>query len=165
MFLSHTTTMTSVVGKQMFEGVGAPVHVDESTAAIDPTLDSCCQREVSYIHSRFAALHSMHFCVFLCSQTLAHVLSFVVYTYADYTHCRLKQTASKVQSKRHFVPMIVSLKLKTNVSNSTHLATVAVHSKHSISYMDLVLVVVVAAAMIRILMVEIMNCWLLRRKS
>eukprot|EP00986_Skeletonema_menzelii_P000727 scaffold205_cov179-Skeletonema_menzelii.AAC.9 len=38
-------SMTST-GKQMFEGVGAPVRVDKSTALIDPTLDSCCQREI-----------------------------------------------------------------------------------------------------------------------
>eukprot|EP00985_Skeletonema_marinoi_P027377 scaffold22381_cov139-Skeletonema_marinoi.AAC.5 len=46
-FFLHTNraTMTST-SKQMFEGVGAPIHVDKSTAGIDPTLDSCCQREI-----------------------------------------------------------------------------------------------------------------------
>ena len=32
--------------KQMFEGVGAPVNVADTDGYIDPTLDSCCQREV-----------------------------------------------------------------------------------------------------------------------
>ena len=68
----------------------------------------------------------------------------------------MKQTASKVQSKRHFVPMIVSPKLKTNVGNSTVVARV-VHSDHSILCMDLVLGVDVDVVMIQILMVEIMN--------
>ena len=32
----------------MFEGVGAPINVDQTDGQyIDPTLDSCCQREVN----------------------------------------------------------------------------------------------------------------------
>jgi hypothetical protein len=79
-------------------------------------------------------------------------------------HHRLKQTASKVQSKKHFVPTIVSPKLKTNVGNSTTLVVAVVHSDHSILCMDLVLGVDVDAVMIQILMVEIMNCWRLQRR-
>ena len=40
--MSSTTTQ-----KQMFEGLGAPVNVAQTEGQhIDPTLDSCCQREV-----------------------------------------------------------------------------------------------------------------------
>lgn len=32
---------------QLFEGIGAPVNVSQTEGQyIDPTLDSCCQREV-----------------------------------------------------------------------------------------------------------------------
>ena len=37
---------SSTAGRQMFEGIGAPVHLDRIDAGMDPTLDSCCQREV-----------------------------------------------------------------------------------------------------------------------
>ena len=69
----------------------------------------------------------------------------------------MKQTASKVQSKRHSVPTTVLPKLKTNVGNSTTLVARVVHSDHSILCMDLVLGVDVDVVMIQILMVEIMN--------
>ena len=39
--------MISTRTKQMFEGVGAPVNVAQTDGCSDPTLDSCCQREVS----------------------------------------------------------------------------------------------------------------------
>ena len=36
------------MSNRLFEGIGAPVDVPkEDGAPIDPTLDSCCQREVS----------------------------------------------------------------------------------------------------------------------
>ena len=42
---------------RLFEGIGAPVSIDQDVNApsIDPTLDSCCQREVRY--SEHPALH------------------------------------------------------------------------------------------------------------
>ena len=40
----------------MFEGVGAPINVDQTDGQyIDPTLDSCCQREVN-IHLSFCVV-------------------------------------------------------------------------------------------------------------
>ena len=44
----HNITMSSTTTqKQMFEGLGAPVNVAQTEGQhIDPTLDSCCQREV-----------------------------------------------------------------------------------------------------------------------
>ena len=45
--MSSTTSNSS---RQMFEGVGAPVNlerIDDGYGSIDPTLDACCQREVS----------------------------------------------------------------------------------------------------------------------
>ncbi len=43
--------MSSTPRQTMFEGVGAPVNVskydsNDGNYSIDPTLDSCCQREV-----------------------------------------------------------------------------------------------------------------------
>ena len=40
------TAMSSTTRQQMFEGVGAPVEVERNGGHVDPTLDSCCQREV-----------------------------------------------------------------------------------------------------------------------
>jgi len=35
---------------QLFEGIGAPVNVAQTEDQyIDPTLDSCCQREVCFV--------------------------------------------------------------------------------------------------------------------
>lgn len=36
---------------RLFEGIGAPVAVarDDDAPPIDPTLDSCCQREVRFV--------------------------------------------------------------------------------------------------------------------
>jgi hypothetical protein len=47
----RTIAMSSAT-KQMFEGVGAPVKVsnnDDDGYSMDPTLDSCCQREVRQV--------------------------------------------------------------------------------------------------------------------
>ena len=61
--------------KQMFEGVGAPVNVDEIDRSFDPTLDSCCQREVREMrYFLFGAcvcvirsvVHTMPMCRVLC---------------------------------------------------------------------------------------------------
>ncbi|KAL7538115.1 hypothetical protein ACHAXR_008297, partial [Thalassiosira sp. AJA248-18] len=46
--------MSSSNHKQMFEGVGAPVNVDQTNGHIDPTLDSCCQREIESNRKRTA---------------------------------------------------------------------------------------------------------------
>eukprot|EP00571_Detonula_confervacea_P009235 CAMPEP_0172321842 /NCGR_PEP_ID=MMETSP1058-20130122/44451_1 /TAXON_ID=83371 /ORGANISM="Detonula confervacea, Strain CCMP 353" /LENGTH=430 /DNA_ID=CAMNT_0013037449 /DNA_START=77 /DNA_END=1369 /DNA_ORIENTATION=- len=40
--------------KQMFEGVGAPINVAQIDGNIDPTLDSCCQREIESNRKRDA---------------------------------------------------------------------------------------------------------------
>lgn len=41
----------------MFEGVGAPINVNQTDGQyIDPTLDSCCQREVN-IHLSFCVVY------------------------------------------------------------------------------------------------------------
>ncbi|KAL3792702.1 hypothetical protein ACHAW5_005807 [Stephanodiscus triporus] len=43
--------MSSTTSRQMFEGVGAPVNLERIDGNIDPTLDSCCRREVRAIFS------------------------------------------------------------------------------------------------------------------
>ena len=70
--------------KQMFEGVGAPVNVDEIDRSFDPTLDSCCQREVREMrYFLFGAcvcvirsvVHTMPMCRVLCLVKLQNIAS------------------------------------------------------------------------------------------
>ena len=48
------SSSTTSAGRQMFEGVGAPVNLNRIDARMDPTLDACCQREVRRFSSRFS---------------------------------------------------------------------------------------------------------------
>ena len=47
---------TTAAGRQMFEGVGAPVNLNRIDARMDPTLDACCQREVRRFSSILDAI-------------------------------------------------------------------------------------------------------------
>ena len=45
--ISCDQTRMASYQRNMFEGIGAPVQLpDDKYGNIDPTLDSCCQREV-----------------------------------------------------------------------------------------------------------------------
>lgn len=57
----HDITMSSTTTqKQMFEGLGAPVNVAQTEGQhIDPTLDSCCQREVYHTANMCARIFSL----------------------------------------------------------------------------------------------------------
>ncbi len=75
-----------------------------------------------------------------------------------------------MQSKKHFVLMIVSHKQRMNVDNSLPLllpaVVVAMHSiNHLILSMDLALGVDVDVVMIPTQMEEIMNCWQRQRRT
>ena len=141
----------------MFEGMGAPVHVEKSMAEIDPTLDSCCQREVSYMYYCVSLFQSCMLCYHNIYPSMnLHIL---------HTSFRLIPIVSKVQSKKHFVLMIVSHKQRMNVDNSLPLV-VAMHSiNHLILSMDLALGVDVDVVMIPTQMEETMNCWQRQRRS
>ena len=71
-----------------------------------------------------------------------------------------------MQSKKHFVLMIVSHKQRMNVDNSLPLVAAAMHSiNHLILSMDLALGVDVDVVMIPTQMGETMNCWQRQRRS
>jgi hypothetical protein len=82
-----------------------------------------------------------------------------------HTSSRLIPIVSKVQSKKHYVLMIVSHRRRMNVDNSLPIVA-AMHSiNHLILSMDLALGVDVDVVMIQTQMVEIMNCWQQQRRS
>jgi len=76
--------MTSAA-KQMFEGVGAPVKVsnnDDDGYIMDPTLDSCCQREVRLmLKIKMMADHDHVSCVMSLVWSLGIVTSRYLFIY------------------------------------------------------------------------------------
>jgi hypothetical protein len=92
--------------------------------------------------------------------------SYHIYTKSSFNaSSRLTPIVSKVQSKKHFVLMIVSHKQRMNVDNSLPLVA-AMHSiNHLILSMDLALGVDVDVVMIPTQMEETMNCWQRQRRS
>ena len=51
----------------MFEGYGGPIRMDQADlSGIDPTLESCCQREVRVLCTDMQRQHTVLHDVFLC---------------------------------------------------------------------------------------------------
>jgi len=109
----------------MFEGYGGPVNVNKTDAAgIDPTLESCCQREVN-LHTYIYIIHTyIHICIYTCNTNTLHtgtsychksVCHFIRYCSARpnflfilfiHLYFRLKATGNRMQSRQLFEGMI-----------------------------------------------------------
>lgn len=72
---------------QLFEGIGAPVNVAQTEDQyIDPTLDSCCQREVCFVTYDMIIFYIHTFMILSHPNTMIMILVY-----------RLNQIVNKMQ--------------------------------------------------------------------